>query len=82
MSTWWTVLLKELVDAFRDRRMAITALVVNSRLRIAISGRLYLPEMTSPCSVVLIRPETVPGGWARIASCVGPPPRPTVPPRP
>ncbi|MCM2313241.1 MAG: ABC transporter permease [Steroidobacteraceae bacterium] len=28
MSTWWTVLVKELVDAFRDRRMAITALVV------------------------------------------------------
>jgi sodium transport system permease protein len=28
VSTWWTVLVKELVDAFRDRRMAITALVV------------------------------------------------------
>lgn len=28
MSTWWTVLVKELLDAFRDRRMVITALVV------------------------------------------------------
>ena len=28
MSTWWTVLCKELLDAFRDRRMVITSLVV------------------------------------------------------
>ena len=27
-------------------------------------------------------PSRVPDGWARIASWVGPPPRPTVPPRP
>ena len=38
--------------------------------------------MTSPCSVTLISPSSVPHGWARIASWVGPPPRPTVPPRP
>ena len=38
--------------------------------------------MTSPCSVTLIAPSSVPYGWARIASWVGPPPRPTVPPRP
>ena len=35
----------------------------------------YLSEMTSPCSVNLIRPLTVPAGWATIASCVGPPAR-------
>jgi sodium transport system permease protein len=28
MSAWWTVLRKELLDAFRDRRMVITSLVV------------------------------------------------------
>ena len=39
-------------------------------------------EMTSPCSVTLISPSRVPHGCARIASWVGPPPRPTVPPRP
>ena len=35
---------------------------------------------TSPCSVILMVPSTVPHGCARIASAVGPPPRPTVPP--
>jgi hypothetical protein len=38
--------------------------------------------MTSPCSVTLMAPSRVPNGWARIASWVGPPPRPMVPPRP
>ena len=46
------------------------------------AGSVYLSEMTSPCSVTLIAPSSVPYGWARIASWVGPPPRPTVPPRP
>ena len=45
-------------------------------------GRRYLSEITSPCSVSLISPSSVPHGCARIASWVGPPPRPIVPPRP
>ena len=42
----------------------------------------YLSEITSPCSVSFKNASTVPNGWARIASADGPPPRPTVPPRP
>ena len=38
--------------------------------------------MISPCSVIRSPPPTLPGGCARIASNDGPPPRPTVPPRP
>ncbi len=59
-----------------------TAATVSSRFSRASAGSVYLSEMTSPCSVTLIAPSSVPYGWARIASCVGPPPRPTVPPRP
>ena len=55
---------------------------VSSRFSRARLGSRYLSEMTSPCSVSLISPSSVPQGWARIASWVGPPPRPTVPPRP
>ena len=46
------------------------------------SGRVYLSDSTSPCSVILIGPSRLPYGWDRIASPVGPPPRPTEPPRP
>ena len=49
---------------------------VSSRFSRASAGSEYLSEMTSPCSVTLISPSSVPHGWARIASCVGPPPRP------
>ena len=52
----------------KDYATAMTAAVVNSKLRWAISSRLYFDETTSPCSVILIRPATVPGGCARIAS--------------
>src|SRR4051812_46312578 len=38
--------------------------------------------ITSPCSGILTWPSTVPDGSAMIASYVGPPPRPTEPPRP
>ena len=38
--------------------------------------------MTSPCSVSFSRPSTEPGAWPRIARFVGPPPRPSAPPRP
>lgn len=41
------------------------------------------PTMTiSPCSVMRNEPSTEPGGWLWMARCVGPPPRPTLPPRP
>ena len=39
-------------------------------------------DSTSPCSVIFMRPATVPGGCAWIARLAGPPPRPTAPPRP
>src|SRR6476646_3753915 len=38
--------------------------------------------MTSPCSVSLRRASTEPGACPRIARFVGPPPRPSAPPRP
>jgi hypothetical protein len=41
-----------------------------------------LSLITSPCSVIFTSPSTVPKGSAMIASYVGPPPRPTEPPRP
>ena len=53
-----------------------------SRLRRPTSGLAYLPAITSPCSVMRIWPCTAPPGWARIAWWLGPPPRPTEPPRP
>jgi len=72
--------------AWRDSRWAADARTVadsaSSRLRRASDGMPYLSEMTSPCSVILISPSRVRNGWARIAAPVGPPPRPTVPPRP
>ena len=63
--------------ATRARRCA-----VSSSSRWAISATEYLAASTSPCSVIFSRPATVPGGWARIATFVGPPPRPSAPPRP
>jgi hypothetical protein len=55
---------------------------IASRLVIALARVPYLAAMTSPCSVMRMRPCTVPGGWARIAEKLDPPPRPTAPPRP
>ncbi len=66
----------------RDRPVASVALAASSSSRCAISGTAYLAVSTSPCSVIFRRPRTVPGGSARIAPLVGPPPRPTAPPRP
>ncbi len=48
----------------------------------AMSGRPNLKRIISPCSVTRKRPATEPGGCDRIAAWAGPPPRPTVPPRP
>ena len=53
-----------------------TALPVSSSSRWAISGSENLAESTSPCSVIFMRPATVPGGCAWIARLAGPPPRP------
>ena len=39
-------------------------------------------SITSPCTVTRSRPLMVAGGCDMIARCDGPPPRPTVPPRP
>ncbi len=58
------------------------AAVMASRFAAALSGVPYLAAMTSPCSVMRMRPCTVPGGCARIALKDEPPPRPTAPPRP
>ena len=69
-------------DSVWNKVAAITAPIVDRRLRDASAGVPYLSEMTSPCSVILMAPCTAPYGSARIASAVGPPPRPTVPPRP
>ena len=46
------------------------------------SGWPYLEATTSPCSVMRIPRRTAPSGWARMASKLEPPPRPTAPPRP
>jgi hypothetical protein len=59
-----------------------TALPVSSSSRCAIAGSENFADSTSPCSVIFIRPATVPGGWAWIARLAGPPPRPSAPPRP
>ena len=53
-----------------------------SRLRRARPGRPYLKAIVSPCSVMRRRAAPWGGGCARIARCVGPPPRPVLPPRP
>ena len=58
------------------------AAIINSRFHSASTGSEYFQLSTSPCSVMRISPEKSPTGCARIARCVGPPPRPTVPPRP
>ena len=58
------------------------AAIISSRFHSARTGSAYFQLRTSPCSVMRIWPEKHPGGWARMAACVGPPPRPTVPPRP
>lgn len=39
-------------------------------------------SITSPCTVTRSEPWMVSGGWERMAKWVGPPPLPTVPPRP
>ena len=41
-----------------------------------------MSAITSPCSVNFTSPSSTPLGWLRIDACVGPPPRPIVPPRP
>ena len=53
-----------------------------SRLRWASPSRLYLNDIVSPCSVTFSRPGGKPAGCEAIAACVGPPPRPALPPRP
>ncbi len=58
------------------------AAVMDSRLAAALSRVPYLAAMISPCSVIRMRPRTVPCGWARMAANDEPPPRPTAPPRP
>ena len=68
--------------ARRSTLASTDAASISSRFSRASAGSRYLSEMTSPCSVILISPSSVPAGWARIASWVGPPPRPIVPPRP
>src|SRR6188472_4416398 len=53
-----------------------------SRLSWARAGSEYMSETTSPCSVSFIVASTVPNGADSTAAAAGPPPRPTVPPRP
>ncbi len=65
-----------------SRLASIVAATSASRLRRPSSGSEYLLAMISPCSVTRSPPVTLPAGCARIASYDGPPPRPTVPPRP
>ena len=55
---------------------------VSSTFSRARAGSEYLSLITSPCSVNLISPSIDPQGRATRASYVGPPPRPTEPPRP
>src|SRR5690606_39040637 len=62
-----------------DSSVAATS---NSRCQRPTSACLYLIGMLSPCSVRRSWPATVPGGCARIASKLDPPPRHTEPPRP
>ena len=65
------------------RRLArSTALSVCSRWRCAIPAWPYRAKATSPCSVMRIPASRLPRGCPRIARLVGPPPRPTAPPRP
>jgi len=64
------------------RRLSKVADAMASRLVAALSRVPYLAAITSPCSVMRMRPFTVPGGCARIAAKLEPPPRPTAPPPP
>ena len=64
------------------RRDGSVAASAASRFRYASPGRPYLNAIVSPCSVSFRRPGGSPCGCARIASYVGPPPRPALPPRP
>mmetsp|Transcript_27040 Transcript_27040/g.80187 ORF Transcript_27040/g.80187 Transcript_27040/m.80187 type:complete len:273 (+) Transcript_27040:681-1499(+) len=59
-----------------------TADVYTSSVRKQTSGSPNCCSMISPCTVTRSVPSIVPAGCERIAMCVGPPPRPTVPPRP
>ncbi len=52
------------------------------RLRSARMTSEYFQLSTSPCSVRRSAPLKLSSGWAKMARWVGPPPRPTVPPRP
>src|SRR6478672_750336 len=49
--------------------------IMISRFHSASTGSEYFQLSTSPCSVMRILPEKSPGGCARMARCVGPPPR-------
>ena len=55
---------------------------MSSRLRSARMTSEYFQLSTSPCSVMRSSPVKLSMGWAKMARWVGPPPRPTVPPRP
>ena len=50
------------------RVVSSTAERTSSRFRTAIIGLLYRAAMTSPCSVILMRPSRVPRGCAWIVS--------------
>ena len=58
------------------------AAIISSRLRSARTTSEYFQLRTSPCSVMRSSPVKLSMGWAKMARWVGPPPRPTVPPRP
>jgi hypothetical protein len=68
-------------DAFSSEASRVAA-EMDSRLAAATSRVPYFAAMISPCSVMRMRPRTVPCGWARMAAKDEPPPRPTAPPRP
>ena len=58
------------------------AAVYRSSVRKHISSVPNSASIISPWMVTRSRPLMVPGGCDRMARCDGPPPRPTVPPRP
>ena len=71
------------LDSRGGSRLASNAAdAIASRFVAALSRVPYFAAITSPCSVIRIRPCTVPVGCARIAANAEPPPRPTAPPRP
>ena len=63
-------------------RASREAAIISSRLRSARTTSEYFQLRTSPCSVMRSSPVKLSRGWAKMARWVGPPPRPTVPPRP